>query len=303
MSQEPQTFRQPMQPWAALQDFGRKIRLKKAGLELFCFDSGETSKPAALLIHGLGDEADTWRHLFPPLSARWRLLAPDLPGFGRSDKPDVKYDPDFLTAILFEFLQQLEIEKAVLIGHSLGGMLAHRMALERTDVGRSLVLISGSMLLKPRHFSPQILLFLLPGIGEWLYTRLRKDPQAAYDTLRLYCADFDSLPEGDRRFLYTRVNQRVWSDDQRRAYFSVLRNCSWSAGREQKDLKQKLTGFQTPTLILWGEQDQVFDPENGRAVAEMQPNARLIVFPNLGHNSQQEDPKALAEAILADERL
>ncbi len=90
-------------------------------------------QPAALLLHGLGDEADTWRHLIEPLSQRWRVIAPDLPGFGRSDQPRRAYTLDFLRGCLFELLEVLAVPEVLLVGHSLGGMLAHGMLLEQTE--------------------------------------------------------------------------------------------------------------------------------------------------------------------------
>ena len=60
-----------------------------------------------------------------------------------------------------------------------------------------------------------LLLFMIPGVGEWLYTRLRRDPQAAYDTLRPYYADLEGMAQADRDFLFQRVNERVWSDKQK----------------------------------------------------------------------------------------
>ncbi|MCS6863432.1 MAG: alpha/beta fold hydrolase, partial [Abditibacteriales bacterium] len=79
-------FQRPMEPWPALAPYVRKVQLR-SGLTLFAFEAGAPDAPPLLLIHGLGDEADTWRHVFLPLAERYHVIAPDLPGFGRSDKP------------------------------------------------------------------------------------------------------------------------------------------------------------------------------------------------------------------------
>jgi pimeloyl-ACP methyl ester carboxylesterase len=121
---------------------------------------------------------------------------------------------------------------------------------------------------------------------------------AAYRSLEAFYGRLDQLPEVDRSFLFRRVNERVWSDGQRRAFLSTLRHLvRWVPG-QQHDLASRLVSLQIPTLGVWGEADRVNSPENGRALVELQPMARLVVVPGAGHNVQQEKPDAVAQAIL-----
>ncbi len=76
-----------MRPWPSLEPFGRTLALPKSELDLFFFDSGLAEGAPILLVHGLGDEADSWRHIIPELSNRHRVLVPDLPAFGCSYQP------------------------------------------------------------------------------------------------------------------------------------------------------------------------------------------------------------------------
>jgi pimeloyl-ACP methyl ester carboxylesterase len=292
-----------MQPYPGLEQYAQTVDLPRNGLRLFYFAAGAPEQPPALLLHGLGDEADTWRYLIEPLSPRWRVIAPDLPGFGRSEKPRRAYTLDFLRGCLFELLELLSVRQVFLVGHSLGGMLAHGMLLEQPERASGLVLLDGALLTRTQRLSPQLLLFMAPLLGEWLYTRLRKDPQAAYDTLRAYYAEMDKLPQVERDFLFYRVNQRVWSDDQRRAYFSTLRNMAGSISRLQKGLPARLAQLRTPTLILWGAQDRINPPENGTALAQLQPEARLVLIPEAGHMPHQERAQAVLGEILNDPRF
>lgn len=298
-----------MLPWPALEKYKHTLTLPQpvngvADLSLFYYAAGEPYNPAMVLLHGLGDEADTWRHIIEPLAENWYVIAPDLPGFGRSAKPDVHYTLSFLNGAILGLLQALNIQSPVLAGSSLGGMLAHSIALQQPEQVRGLVLVDGALLARVQPLSVHLLLFLAPGLGEWLYTRLRKNPQAAYETLRPYYANLDELPQADRDFLYQHVIQRVGSDEQRRAYFSTLRGLATSTGKLQHDLPTKLAALQNlPTLILWGEQDQINPVENGRLLAQIQPGARLKLFPNSGHLPHQERPAEALEAILGDERL
>jgi len=296
-------FLKPMQPFPGLESYARLVPLPRAGIDIFCFDTGGSDRPVALMIHGLGDEADSWRHLIRPLSANRRVIALDLPGFGRSGKPKVACSEDYLLAVLFDFLQVLSIERALMIGHSLGAALAHRLTLEHPSLASGLVLIDGSALIKPQKLNPAMILFMIPGIGEWIYTRLRKDPQAAYLSLAPYYADLSHLPTSDQEFLYLRVNQRVWSDKQRWAYFSTLRHFAAALARPAADLEARLALLEVPTLVIWGEKDRVYASENGVALPSIQPNARLLILPGLSHNTHQDDPQAVLTAILGDERF
>jgi pimeloyl-ACP methyl ester carboxylesterase len=296
-------FRGPMSPWPGLETCAREIELPKSGLRLFAFVSGEPKPVTMVLLHGLGDEADTWRHLIGPLSTYAQVVAPDLPGFGRSDKPRRKYTAHFLCDAISELVEQLGISNAIVVGSSMGAVLAQNLALGGPAWLKGLVLIDGTLLNQAQRIDPTLLLFMLPGWGEWLYTRLRKDPQAAYESLRTYYANLDSLPREEQRFLFQRVNQRVWDDAQRHAYLSTLRNLGPHVAGQQKGLIERLSRLALPTLILWGAQDRVLPLASGQAAAAAQPSARLVILPEAGHLPHQEQPQAVLQAFLEDERL
>lgn len=292
-------FRTPMQPWPALEPYARSIPLARGGLTLHLYEAGARDAPPMLLIHGLADEADTWRHLVPPLSTQYRVIAPDLPGFGRSEKPDLPYTVPLFRDVLLELLDTLEVQRAVLVGHSLGAVIAHAFALSHRERVERLILISGSLVARSRKVDLATMLFLIPGLGEWLYNRLRKDPQAAYRTLEPYYGNLDHLPDADREFLFQRVNERVWSDGQRRAFLSAFRNLARRIPGQQRSLPSRLATLDVPTLVLWGEADRMTTVENGHALVELQSTARLVIVPGAGHNVHQEEPEAVVEALQA----
>ncbi len=296
-------FHTPMHSWPGLESYSRTIHLPKSGVNLFAYVVEHRLEPTIFLLHGLGDEADTWRYLIGPLSAYGRVVAPDLPGFGRSDKP-LRRDPaGFLCDVIRELAEQMQTSQGFLIGHSMGAVLTQTVALESPVWLKSQVLINGTLLTQGQRLNPQLLFMLIPGLGEWWYTRLRKNPHAAYETLRPYYYNLDGLPEGERQFLFQRVNQRVWSDAHRAAYFSTLRGLASFAARQPQDLASRLAGFEIPTLVVWGENDRIVPPANGQALAQAQPSARLVLLPETGHHPQSERPQALMDALLDDERL
>ena len=138
-------FQTPMQPWPGLAPYSHTIELRRSGLTIYYYDSSSGAGAPALLIHGLGDEADTWRHIFPALASQRRLIAPDLPGFGRSAKPRLAYSVPFYVKTILELLDSLDIQRITLIGHSLGAVIAQTIALAHPERLERLVLISGGL--------------------------------------------------------------------------------------------------------------------------------------------------------------
>jgi pimeloyl-ACP methyl ester carboxylesterase len=127
---------------------------------------------------------------------------------------------------------------------------------------------------------------------------LRKDPDAAFESIRNVFYDLDSMPEKDRDFLYRRVNKRVWSDGQRRAYFSTLRNLVDWVKRNQEGLEERLKMIDIPTLIILGEFDHLFPEENADAVIKAQTNAEKVIIAGAGHLPQQETAQAVIDEVL-----
>ena len=122
--------------------------------------------PAVLLLHGLGSSLDTWRRNVQPLAdAGYRVLAPDLPGHGDSDKP-VSLDYDPLAAVDFtsRLLDALGVQKASLVGNSAGGLVVTMFALEHPErTGRLALVAPGGL---GRQISWFLRLMSVPAIGE-----------------------------------------------------------------------------------------------------------------------------------------
>jgi pimeloyl-ACP methyl ester carboxylesterase len=293
------SFQKPMQPWPGLEPFGCTIPLSRAQVTVFLYDAGSKDASPVILIHGLGDEADTWRYLLPDLSHNHRVIALDLPGFGRSGLPAQPLTIAFFREVILELMEVLGFPRATLIGHSMGAVIAHSLALEYPQRVHRLVLLAGSLVARFNRVNLATLLFLLPGLGEWQYNRLRKNPQAASRSLAAYYHSLESLPEPERAFLFQRVNERVWSDTQRTAFLSAFRNLARWLPAQQRALPARLSTFTIPTLVIWGEADRVVGLANGQALVELQPSARLKILPAAGHNLQQEAFREVLEAIEA----
>ena len=290
-------FPGPMQAWPSLAEFGQQIRLARSGINLFLYDSGPSAKPTMILFHGLGDDADSWRHVFVPLTEKFRVIALDFPGFGRSDKSRRKYSFALLRDTVLELMDQLALPTVVLMGNSLGAMLAELVAIERPEKVSTLILLDGSLTTRLLSYHKALIKMALPILGPRIYAKLHGQPEVAYQNLRLFFVNLDDLPEADRRFLYERVNQRVGDDNQRYAYFSILRQLIWCIPFRRRHFMSRLIRLGIPTLLIWGQQDAVNSIETAKALVAALPAVQLKVIPEVGHLPQQEAPHAFLSVL------
>ena len=290
-------YQQPMAPWDSLASLGKKTLLPKLNFSLFYFEAGDPGQPPLVMIHGLGDEADTWRHQIPLLAEDHHVIALDLPGFGRSDHLKQAYTPTLMKGAILELMDVLGLEKATLIGSSLGAILAHGIAAAHPERLSGLVLVDGALYQPDQMGDSGLQVMAIPLVGETIYTNFRKNPDAAYDSLRPVYQDLDSLPAADREFLFTRVNHRVWSNGQRRAYFSTLRKLSPWVRKAQSALPEQLAKLEIPTLVIRGEMDSLFSAKNAAAIQALQPDAEVLTIAGKGHLPQQEDPAAFNQGL------
>jgi pimeloyl-ACP methyl ester carboxylesterase len=286
-------FQRPMSSWSGLEPFGRHMALARSGLKLFVYELGEPAATPLVMIHGLGDDADTWRHVIRPLAQSYRVIALDLPGFGRSDKPKLTYSLRFLRDTVLDLVDTLNLPRMSLLGHSLGAIISQYVALSRPASIIRLWLVSGSLTAHTGKPNPILVKMSLPWLGVRMYNALRRDPQAAYESLRPFYARLDSLPKTDRDFLFQRVNERVWNDDQRDALLSVVRQMVWLLPWQQHAQEARLARLAVPTRVLWGGLDEICSPDGGRTLVSIQDTASLTILPDTGHSPHQEQPEAL----------
>ena len=240
---------------------------------------GNRDGPPLLLLHGWTDSSRAWTIVAPHLTDH-RLLIPDQRGHGASAAPDCCYaTADFVhDAILF--LDAKGIERVDVVGHSLGSIIAQRLAAEHPQRVGKLVLI-GSTALPPVER------------GDWLWREVMAfepplDPRLPF--LRQWSAaasptpvDADYVEHADAEA--AAVPLVVWK--------SVLRELAdVPAGRFAANIA-------APTLILSGGKDSLFPPEHHRALAALMPGAKAHIFPELGHNLIVERPHEVGPVIAA----
>jgi len=287
-----------MKPWPSLVPFGKTLPL--SGGELFYYDNNAADKPAIVLLHGLGDEADTWRHIFPLLSdAGYRVIAPDLPGFGRSNwkgRISVRGHCNAVIHLLTVTGAASANQPAALAGSSLGAGIAEMTACRRPDLVKSLILIDGCLPFARRDKG--FFLLGMPFIGTSWYRSFRSNHEAAWKSLYPYYGDLDGMSAADKDFLRERVIDRVESSNQERGYFATLRSMNTFPFFGERNLVRKIKTFSGKIAILWGEKDNVFPPKKAAIFRKLRPEADFTFINGAGHLPHQEKPDATASEII-----
>lgn len=246
--------------------------------------------PPLLLLHGDGESHRSWKEVMPRLAEGWDVIAPDLPGFGdsaRSDEPT----PERLVAWLIELLDHLDIGRVAIVGSSLGGLLAVRLARAVPERVRGLVLVDAAGLGVTAN--PLLGVAALPGAGE-LNVATAAMPLSGLGRARaralLLFADPRRAPAWWRR-----ETRRLTRPDAVRTSVASRRSTLGPLG-QRKLVLDDLRHIEAPTLVVWGREDMVFPVAQGRAAVERLPDGRLAVIPRCGHLPHVEQPaRFLAE--------
>ena len=244
------------------------------GCTLRYYDVG--SGPTLVLLHGIGSDADEWAFCLAALSAAHRVIALELPGFGRSDKPTIEYSVEFFVEMLDRFLRALRIERTSLVGSSLGGWIAAAFALQFPETVEKLILVDAAGLFTDISELPVDLRVSTRRHMREVLQHVFYDQALASDSL-VDLAYQEHLERGDG---YTIDN--------------VLKNLT--GGRERLD--ERLAEIKTPTLILWGEQDAMIPVATGRSFQRLIPGSQLEIIGECGHLPALEKPGELVRQVL-----
>jgi pimeloyl-ACP methyl ester carboxylesterase len=229
--------------------------------------------PVLILIHGLGGSASVWRDDIGLLATAYRVIALDLPGYGKSDKPKADYSVEYQAGVVKEFIEALGVDKVTLAGSSVGGWIAALAALDSPDKVSRLILVDSAGL---RTEVAKTEVPLNPATREEEKTLL----------LALF-ADKASVTEG-------LVNEQ-W--DYRKDIRATVQAATESLKTKAPFLDNRLQDIKVPTLIIWGEQDKLVPLEVAERFARGIRGSKLIVIESSGHLPQVEQPKAFTRAV------
>lgn len=247
------------------------------GVRLRLRDTGPRNAAAVILLHGFGASLDTWEPWAQTLSERFRVIRFDLPGFGLTGAdPTGDYSNARDIRILTGLMDQLGIDRASLIGNSLGGRIAWNFAALNPRRVTRLVLVSPDGFASPgfeydRVSETPLMMQALPYVAPRGLLKANLAP--AY-------ANPDALSEAT----LTRYRDMMLAPGVRPAILARMSQVIL------RDPAPTLAGIQTPTLLLWGEKDAMIPISNAADYLRYMPHARLVRLPNLGHVPFEEDP-------------
>ena len=247
------------------------------------------SGPPVLLLHGWPTSSYLWRNVMVPMARGNRVVAPDLPGFGGSDKPlDVPYDFDLFESTLDEFLAALDIDEVGLAVHDLGGPVGVHWAVHRPQRVTKLALLN--TLLYPT-FSEAVMEFIRACTEPELREQLTS-PAGLRFAMGLGLADEANLSEE----VVAAVCEPFADDASRRA----LANAGIGLPIEGfAEIERLLPSLQMPVRIIYGERDRIL-PDVAETMARVKqdlPQAEVTALPDCGHFLQEEAPDRIGEEL------
>ena len=249
--------------------------------------------PPLLLIHGLGASAEIWMHNYEAFSRDYTVYVPDVPGFGRSEKPRGPCSmSDLLMGFTGQFMDSLGIERAHLVGQSLGGGMALKTALQCPERVDKLVLVGSAGL--GSGVMHALRLMSLPVIGELL-----SRPS------RIGARIFFSLAVKDRSVLtrdFLDCYYRLFSlpGAQRMLLATVREIVDMGGARDHlvRPIMDNLQRLTQPALIIWGRQDRVLPVRQAHFAHENLAGSRLVIYDHCGHVVNLERPREFNRDVL-----
>ncbi len=237
--------------------------------------------PGIIFLHGTGGSGKVWFNQLRRFAPDHRVIAPDLPGNGRTPLPDFIASLDDYPAFVLALMAMAGLAQAVLVGNSMGGRVALQLALDHPERVSGLVLVNSSGLRLPG----------IPTVG------IRETDPRKFASLLFYSASGrDAGSSGLAARQVSMVERGVDSPEQKQARETMLR---LTAGPLRRDMQDRLGEIQAPTLVIWGEGDRIIPLDYGEAFAAGIPNSRLAVIARAGHVPMIERPGAVNEAIAA----
>ena len=247
--------------------FGQKIQYVEAG-----------SGPTVILLHGLGGSSQVWGFNIGPLAEKYHVVVPDQIGFGKSDKPLVNYRIRTYVDFLDQFCRQLKIERATLVGNSMGGWIAAMFTASFPDRVDKLVLVDAAGYTPPKDLDMRTLFGLNPTTREGMKVLVAK-------------------------VFYNKAFQTDAAIDQAMAVRLAagdgytIKSLTESIIRGEDFLDEVVKNIKRPTLIVWGRQDGLVSLADGERFNRDIAGSKMIVIDQCGHVPNVEKPGEFNTAL------
>jgi len=238
-----------------------------------------SSENTLVLIHGLGASAERWDHVMPLFEKHFRVVIPDLIGFGYSDKPLADYTLEFFSNFLDDFLTSAKIQRPVIIGSSLGGQISAEYTAEHPQNVKKLILVSPSGMMKQST----------PALDAYIMAALYPNEHSAKNAFEIMDGSGKKIPlEIIKGFV-----SRMKLPNAKFAFMSTLlglKNC--------EVITKKLENISSPTLIIWGADDPVIPITFAKEFVSSIDNCEFYEMNKCGHTPYVQEPKLFASQVL-----
>jgi pimeloyl-ACP methyl ester carboxylesterase len=260
--------------------------------------------PPLVLVHGLGGSHLNWDLIAPHLTPHARVVALDLPGFGRSEPGERRATVPANVEVLDRFLAAHVDRPAVLVGNSMGGMISVLEAARSPERVAGLALLDPAVPGPRRRLDPLVAsvfaIYALPGVGErflWLRRHRQTPLQRALSLLRLCGIDPDSLPPEVVDRSVELIEQRADAEAMDTAFLTAARSLLRVLA-DPRAYRRAMAALHQPVLLVHGDRDRLVPVDAARALARRHPEWRYVELPGIGHVPQLQDAPRVAAELL-----
>ncbi len=268
-------------------------------IKLHCVTQGQGD--LVLLLHGFPEFWYSWRYQIPALARHFKVVVPDLRGCNDSDQPKHGYDLDTLSQDIQGLITALGYQRAHIVGHDWGGLIAWHLAQRFPQSLDRLVILNAP---HPQHLLSQlasnfeqirhnwhILASQVPGLYEWL---IQRNPKEFLENLFLKQAIRKGAFSTETLRIYQAALEKTGASAVASSYRQLLSPQTW-----WQNLSRSTSPITIPTLVLWGKEDTVLSPTLAKGLETMvQAPFKLKLVPECGHWTQQEVPGRVNREIL-----
>ncbi len=247
------------------------------------------SGPAILLVHGISDNSGTWLRVLSRLARDYTVIAPDLLGHGKSDKPRADYAAAAYACGMRDLLSVLDVDRVTVVGHSLGGGVAMQFAYQFPERCERLVLVgSGGV---GREVHPLLRLATAPGAELAMPIIAAAPVRGAVTRLMPFVHRLTGLDFGPDLAYALERYAALRDPGARTAFLRTLRSVVDVRGQVVTMLDRCYLTRGTPTLLMWGEKDRIVPAAHAALAHEAMPGSRLEMFAHSGHFPHQSEPR------------
>jgi pimeloyl-ACP methyl ester carboxylesterase/putative sterol carrier protein len=268
--------------------------IENGAINVSALMAGSPDRPPLLLLHGLAATKASWLTVVPQLAKRHRVIALDLPGFGRSSKPRGAYDAPWFADQVRGVLDALSIDRAFLAGNSMGGRVAMETAMRHPERVEAIACLCPAAAFNRRP-ALWLVKLLRPELG-MVASRLPRD--RIRDAQHRLFADPSCIHESWYDAAIDDFLDTWRSPRSRRAFFTALRNIYLDEPEGENGFWTRLRKMEAPALFFYGECDELITHHFARKIASTLPKAKVLVWEKCGHVPQIEFPDRTAREIL-----